>query len=207
MSGVGEDRQISLKRQLVEFRDSQSTEMAFPSTLTNLERKFIHGTATELGLASNSAGKSDARFITVQKKEVNNLSAQNRPIEWGLATKTLQALTQVDVQAAINELKEVTDVESAKNPVHHVKHRHGIHKLHDVRHQLAQSHQAAEERRRKHRDYGSIRQKRHTLPAAHHRLAVCNMVQDHQIVLISGETGNVRHYVQFQPLFNIYYYT
>lgn len=192
MSKIGEDRQIALKQQLLQFRESDQTELAFPSTLTNLERKFIHKTATELGLISNSSGIDEKRFITVRKKNAATNAVDKRgPIPWSLSTKSLQALTSADLQSALKEVKDAIKAEEERDPtsLKHVIHRHGFQKLHDVRQQLASNHRAAEAKRRNHPEYESIHEKRHLLPASHHRIAVCKMVQEHQIVLVSGETG------------------
>lgn len=190
MSKIGEDRQIALKQELVQFRESDKTELAFPPNLSAQERKFIHRVATELGLISGSSGVDSQRFITVQKKNAAASQDASKAINWALSSKASQALAMADLNLAINELKQVIKTEEANDVApQHVFHRHGFKKLHDVRHQLSAAHRAAEAKRREHADYDAIHEKRHQLPAAHFKLPVCKMVHDHQIVLISGETG------------------
>jgi hypothetical protein len=54
--------------QLRKLREDDSMEEArFPSTLDNIERKFLHHLAGQLGLVSKSRGKGDNRYITVSK--------------------------------------------------------------------------------------------------------------------------------------------
>ena len=43
-------------------------EKAFPATLSNVERCFVHQTAQTMGLKSNSVGKGEDRYLTVTKK-------------------------------------------------------------------------------------------------------------------------------------------
>ena len=51
-------------------------EVSFPPTLDNIERKYLHHLADQLGLASKSKGKGDKRYITVYKKNRKPKAAQ-----------------------------------------------------------------------------------------------------------------------------------
>lgn len=50
------------------LREGDETQLAFPPTLTNTERKFLHELASQLGLVSKSTGKGDTRHIVVSKR-------------------------------------------------------------------------------------------------------------------------------------------
>eukprot|EP01031_Cornospumella_fuschlensis_P046471 gene46471-56906_t len=107
MSGIGEERQIALKQQLIKFRESVDNELVFPSTLSNLERKYIHRVATELGLVSGSVGKGADRFITVQRKVVlDTEEAKKNPVNWTLSPKSIASLKDIDIDSVVNELKK-----------------------------------------------------------------------------------------------------
>ena len=63
---VREDLRIRFTRQLYKLREDVK-EVIFPNDLTNIERKFLHKLAEELGLKSKSNGKGTDRRITVTK--------------------------------------------------------------------------------------------------------------------------------------------
>jgi len=48
--------------------DDSKTELEFPTTLSNTERKSVHALAEEFGLSHFSKG-SKIRYIPVEKKE------------------------------------------------------------------------------------------------------------------------------------------
>ena len=67
---VSEKTRIRFTQVLMDFReDDTQTRCAFPTDLTNTERKFLHELALQLGLASKSTGKGKDRHITVTKRD------------------------------------------------------------------------------------------------------------------------------------------
>ena len=64
---VAEDMRIRFTRMLLKLREDTVKEVVFPNDLTNIERKFLHKLAEELGLKSKSHGKGEDRKITVTK--------------------------------------------------------------------------------------------------------------------------------------------
>jgi hypothetical protein len=70
-STVDENMRINFTRQLLKLRDESVKEVVFPSTLDNIERKFLHKLSEELGLKSKSHGKGTERKITVSKVETS----------------------------------------------------------------------------------------------------------------------------------------
>ena len=68
---VSEETRIRLTKQLTDLRENnEKRSITFPSNLTNVERKFIHALAQELGMLSKSTGSKKiegARTITVSK--------------------------------------------------------------------------------------------------------------------------------------------
>ena len=57
---VGESRVIELQRAMVEFRDSDDLELAFPPGLDSHERATLHEQARKMGLYTKSTGKGGA---------------------------------------------------------------------------------------------------------------------------------------------------
>jgi HrpA-like RNA helicase len=69
---VFEVERIQFTKILMDLReDGSQTRLEFPPNLTNTERKFVHQLASQLGLASKSTGKGDARHIVVTKRNAN----------------------------------------------------------------------------------------------------------------------------------------
>ena len=60
-STVREEMRIYFTKQLYQLREEEVHELTFPATLTNIERKFLHKLAEELGLKSRSKGVGKSR--------------------------------------------------------------------------------------------------------------------------------------------------
>ncbi len=82
-SAISEETRISFTTQLNQLReDPQRDELAFPPTLDNIERKFLHALAGQLGLVSKSRGKGDGkRYITVTKKKKKGNDDEEEDLE------------------------------------------------------------------------------------------------------------------------------
>ena len=66
--GVSEDFRIKRKTQLENFRENdKEDEIIFGNSLTNHERRYVHALAGQLGLVSKSYGKGESRYLTVRK--------------------------------------------------------------------------------------------------------------------------------------------
>jgi hypothetical protein len=67
-STINETMKITITKTLMKLREDKGVEFVeFPSTLTNVERKYVHKIASELGLKSKSYGSEDDRKIKVTK--------------------------------------------------------------------------------------------------------------------------------------------
>ncbi len=187
---VTEDRRILFKQQLLHFReDSSSTEIAFPSNLTNIERKYLHRVATELGLESSSSGSGQNRFITVRKKklapgETSRISSVN----WQFSKESIRQLDSLNT-------KEVKDILRKYNYSPKANHSYATGSLKQRKKtdlaKLEYSYRSAEHRRKNTAEQRNIQSLRSKLPASNYREAVCNLVRSNQIVLINGETGDI----------------
>lgn len=183
--GISEEKRVQFTKQLRELRDSNLEQLAFPASLSPDDRKFIHKIAQEFGLKSKSQGGGDNRFITVLKKKSNVQKASGlAPVLWAPHQSTVQALSDPAFAAANQPLARKASFRTkktaggggpavpARNYEIPIEHYH-----------------AAQHARQSNKNYSGIQKKRNQLPAAHYRTAVCNLLKENQIVLISGETG------------------
>lgn len=187
---VTEDRRIVFKQQLLHFReDCSSTELAFPSNLTNIERKYLHRVATELGLESSSSGSGQNRFITVRKKKLaSGEGSKISCVNWQFSEESIKQLDSLNS-------KEVKDILRKYNFSPKANHSYATgsakqRKKIDAT-KLEYSYRSAEHKRKNTAEQKHIQSLRSKLPAANYREAVCNLVRSNQIVLINGETGDI----------------
>jgi HrpA-like RNA helicase len=159
----------------------------FPSTLTNIERKFLHKLAEELGLKSKSQGEGTNRYITVFKqKEEGDDASQCAELE--LSDKVTKLLLSAEANlSAMSAQREaiLQSVASGDNG----RDSGSVSKLQNQLPRLKTAYENAQAARRTSPQYAASQKKRQSLPAAQHRSAVCQLVHNNQIVLISGETG------------------
>ena len=67
-TNVDEEFRLAVMKALAEFRASDDNDVTFPSTLTNVERQFVHAAVAQLGLASKSFGKGENRALRVSRQ-------------------------------------------------------------------------------------------------------------------------------------------
>lgn len=187
---VEEELRISFTKQLLRLREENLNEITFSNQLTNIERKFLHKLAGELGLVSHSHGKGEDRKITVTKRAGNNeLSVDKEdeiPVVQFSKTTTKLLKTQfhvVDpsVMATLNTT-EVSrsfafDVSNKPNAAEQDKRV------------IMSSYERAQRDRLAHPNYSKVQESRSSLPAFEHAANVCKLIEENQIVLVSGETG------------------
>jgi bisphosphoglycerate-dependent phosphoglycerate mutase len=182
---------IRFTKQLIKLRDDTVTEVVFSNELTNIERKFLHKLAEELGLKSKSSGMNENRKITVTKQSagVENL-ADSELHKFELNGKTLELLklhfagTTAPHNTNGTSNSSTEKVEQKKNSVY----AKPTSLLSDME-MLKAAHSKAQSEREKRPGYALCEQKRSQLPAFHHKSAVSSLIKKEQIVLVSGETG------------------
>ena len=181
---------IRFTKQLIKLRDDTVTEVVFSNELTNIERKFLHKLAEELGLKSKSSGMNENRKITVTKQSagIDNL-ADSELHKFELNSKTLDLLklhfagtSAPDTNGTLHNSAEKVD--QKKSSVHSKP----ATLLSDME-MLKSAHSKAQSEREKRPGYALCEQKRSQLPAFHHKGAVSSLIKKEQIVLVSGETG------------------
>lgn len=186
-----EEKRLFLQKQLSDFRESADESIRFPSTLTAVERKFIHRVGTELNLVSKSAGVGENRYITIWKREsdaapVSKKDApENTVINYQLTPRLRSLLSGPEITSAI-EILQTQHKQAAEAKNNAVKKTRRFIPNND---RLRTSYQNAENTRRNQSNFTLLQAKRASLPAAEYRQAVVELVKNHQIVLISGETG------------------
>lgn len=184
---VKEETRINFTRQLLRLREGDVAEATFPNTLSSIERKFLHKLAEELGLKSKSRGKDGNRCITVTKK-LNDSSKEAKGTEFYLGGKScsllkdnLALIDALNFSQQLSESESLVSVSSTQNKP--------APSLDAEANFLESSYWHAQGERTHKPGFSGIQAKRATLPSFHHQAAVCTMVKEHQVVLVSGETG------------------
>ena len=110
---IEEDLRICIDTALTKFRENdEETELEFPSSLSNVERAYIHRLIATYGLTSKSKGKGAARFLTIYKKDHSSL----------VKSETLLSLSEKSKKVAtttmhLHPIKSIEKQELApKNP-------------------------------------------------------------------------------------------
>lgn len=177
---VDEQLRIMFTRQLQKLRDDLEDEVVFPSTLTNIERKFLHKVAEELGLSSKSTGIGENRKITVTKKtakreayssdiDIPMLSVQSRTFD------TLRRfLTPIDTSG----FSSIQCLDTSKHECS------DSHRLADELPKIRDAYNRAQAQRSKTAEFQNIQTKRSLLPASQYNSVVCQLVKENQIVLV-----------------------
>lgn len=186
-SSISEDKRVAFTKQLRDLRDSEASQVVFSPALTSDERKFVHKISQDFGLKSKSQGVGEKRFITVLKKSSNvQKSSGLAPVLWSPHNNTLQALHDACFSAVC---QSNIGVPANKGRAKTVDHHAGVASQPYDGAPQRDAYASAQAQRLSNSKYDSIQKKRSLLPAAHYRMAVCNLLKEHQIVLISGETG------------------
>ena len=86
-------------------------------------------------------------------------------------------------------LKYTEEEYSDKNAASHLNDKRATNRLENCTTLLANAYSKSQTKREAAPQYGNIQRKRSTLPVFQHRTAVCSLVNENQIILISGETG------------------
>lgn len=203
ISAVPESLRIRFTRELNDLREGTVSEVNFPTTLSTVERKFLHSLAQELGLTSKSKGKDEKRFITVTKgkKSGANNDAIIHPF-FDLAPQSKKELlpSLTSYMHVLSSVKNCTvKKKKSKNSFSASVSKNG----HKRGNRFASTEKSAEHfqqrqsRRRSNKEYADIQKKRQSLPSFNHTDDVVDMVRNHQISLISGETGcGERHIIK-----------
>lgn len=179
---ISEEKRVAYTKLLRDLRDSVSDKVVFDSTLTSDERKFVHKISQDFGLKSKSQGKDEKRFITVTKKGGNTQKiAGVAPILWAPHHSVVQGLGDQCFQLVAQNHK--IDFNATRSRVAAVRAEGPVTPA------VVKTYADSQSKRFAHGNYESIQRKRNTLPASHYKQAVCNLLKEHQIVLISGETG------------------
>ena len=198
---------ISFTKQLTRLREDTVDKVVFPSTLTNVERKFLHKLSEELGLKSKSHGKEgvgEGRQITVTKPSAAMAAATaavgdgnsdlSMPI-FQLNTRTYDVLSKTfspdaapdsGTTAWLKPAASSSPSAAADNP------RDRCYRASTLAADLPMlrsSYGVAQRRRDAKGEYERMRVKRESLPAAQYASDVCHLIKQHQVVLVSGETG------------------
>jgi hypothetical protein len=191
-SSISEDKRVAFTKQLRDFRDSDSNQLVFSAVLTTDERKFVHKISQDFGLKSKSQGLGVNRFISVLKKNSNaQKGAGLAPMIWHPHHLSSQLLSTGCFAAVANNKNYQNSINKKGKPSQRQQQVTAQCSPQDEQkwRALQESYYKAQAARASNKGYAEIQRKRSLLPASHHRMAVCSLLREHQIVLISGETG------------------
>ena len=187
---VEEELRISFTKQLLRLREENVNEITFSNQLTNIERKFLHKLAGELGLVSHSHGKGEERKITVTKRTGNNeLSVENAdeiPVVQFSKSTTKLLKTQFHVIDP-SVMEKLNNTEVSRSFAFDVSNKPNT--VEQDKRVIMSAYERAQRDRLAHPNYGKIQESRSSLPAFEHAANVCKLIEENQIVLVSGETG------------------
>jgi hypothetical protein len=183
---VKESIRIDFTKQLLALReDDDITEINFPSTLDNIERKFLHSLAGELGLKSRSAGKEDSRYITVSKPDDDDPGQADKVIiPFKLYSKSLSALQLGLAKFPIENINTPADMDASTKQVYS-----SLRSLEADAEFLRKSYHESQSIRACKSSFTNIQNKRAKLPSFQLKEEVCQLIKENQITLVSGETG------------------
>ncbi|KAJ8029622.1 3'-5' RNA helicase YTHDC2 [Holothuria leucospilota] len=93
---VSEDFKIGVDALVRDFRyDETKRELVFPSSLDNIQRKYIHQLVAQLGLKSKSKGSGLNRYLTLYKKDATSLAEKIPVCQFTQTSRSeTQALSQ-----------------------------------------------------------------------------------------------------------------
>jgi len=178
---------INFTRQLLKLREDEVEEVVFPSTLDNIERKFLHKLAGELGLNSKSHGKGEDRKITVRKKESTGSGASD--VDTIKTYKLQKRSTDVLDRAFPDPAEVLRIVSTATADSSKVPERAAATSAANDAAAIAVTYAKAQTAMKAHPSYRAIQAKREQLPAFSFKEEVNKLVRENQVVLVSGETG------------------
>lgn len=209
---LSEAAKIEFTKTLHELRNGTLEEFTFPTTLTNIERQFLHKMSDELGLKHKSHGKGESRCMTV-KKYVGEIVAVGAPpqVSW----EPCQA-----VEGLLCD-RSFTSVNIRHLQQHPGRAKHQITAGSGGRHSNSNSksnnpttsnnsnngaYAILQDKRKAHRDFNAMQTNRSKLPAFEFREVIPQIVNSRQMLLISGETGNDKTYHVSGSLFLLLIY-
>lgn len=210
VSTIREEVRIKLTKQLIEFRDAfdgnkdnlkpEDNQLIFSNTLTNVERKFLHKLAEDMGLNSKSCGGGTNRFITVTRKisKKDNSKKKLRMedfIEYQLGFHSHKLLSHLPAtDANVSSVTSSSISPETKRAFQSMK----IHsKLPIDREYLRKIHEESKRKFRESPNFETIQRTRSKLPAFELQKVVCELVKKNQIVLVTGETGCGKIHIYF----------
>ncbi|XP_038148771.1 3'-5' RNA helicase YTHDC2 isoform X1 [Cyprinodon tularosa] len=181
---IDEEVKIAVKLALDRFCYSNEKELEFPSSFSSTERAFVHRLAQSLGYSSRSKGKGSSRFLTVRKKETSDKLQPSICLD--LSSSSAYFIRSL-LQRFPPSKKERADLHpNAKsgNP-------------------LATESNGSFDRTRasgrlnngipmvpKKRTPSVLDAFRRSLPVTEHQDEIVQLIRDHRVVLVLGETGS-----------------
>ena len=183
-STVNESTRIQLTQKLNDIRNDEIESFTFPPTLNNTERKFLHNLSEKLGLISKSSGKGDARAITVKKRSETN-KIDDKIVIFDIKPESEIILKETFSFNKDNDFLDESrsiDNNDNNNQYTYEKPRSLLEDADFIRDSYLKAQNLYEKQ--------TASKNKKLLPAHEYQEAVCKLIKENQIILISGETGS-----------------
>lgn len=173
---VQEDVRIAIEQRIDTFMQNESeTQLEFPMSFTNVERAFVHSYAPQYGLKTKSHGQGDKRTLSVYKRDCNTYTNENSSFDLSLDTRKIifkvlkefptKDFEKLQLQAYTQNTKSSFRMNSSF-PINRVITVPPI----NVNE--------------------TVKKERQNLPIYSHRNEIIHMINNNEVVLISGSTGS-----------------
>ncbi|XP_069576764.1 3'-5' RNA helicase YTHDC2-like [Brachyistius frenatus] len=180
---IDEEVKISVNQSLERFRYSDDKELDFPSSLSSTERAFIHRVAQSLGYISKSSGKGSSRFLTIRKKDGSDKPQPAMPLP--LSHNSLGLIHGLRQRFPVSR-KELSDLQpssrssmAAAEPDSSQDRKRASGRLNSGVPLVPPSRTPSE-----------LDGFRRCLPVYQHQQEIVQLIRDHRVVLVLGETGS-----------------
>jgi len=202
MSFVKESYKIRIDTDLDNFKsDGARTDLSFPATLNNTERRYVHERCLQVGLISKSRGKGEDRYLTVKRKTASKSRDETGgvplldlgPASISLLKNYFQKYPVTQVERNKLDSRKTGDVGYNKAAVEGVmKRKHIVNEKQPVRNEsqkVVEKQPLSNETPSFSTDPACVLSSRKTLPIWSRREEILYSIHKHDITIITGETG------------------
>ncbi|XP_078176454.1 helicase in vascular tissue and tapetum [Carex rostrata] len=192
-SVVNEATIVNVKKILEDFRASEAEEYSFEPNLSNKERATVHQMCRKMGMTSKSSGLGEQRQLSVYKrKKKQNKDEEHSMTRLGFSDESASVLRElfINYPPGDEDLSEGAVKTPNKKPGKAQANQDPTFcrpKL--TKADIEKKVELLETRIKESKQLRKIAEDKAKLPIASFRDAITSTLENHQVVLISGETG------------------
>lgn len=188
-----EEVRIKVSRVLEQFKESNEQVFTFEADLSNRERAIVHRLCKKMGMQSKSSGRGKDRRLSVYKTRKRPGSQKSKE---NLTIFTFSEDSKVVLQEIFMRYPPGDDMDQNMTGQHD-KHSYKSRGLRDDifckpsmgKYEILKKVESLASRIEKSQNLRQITEERAKLPIACFQDVITSTIADHQVVLISGETG------------------